>query len=300
MFSPQELYLTLLVVDENDVFFQAFVNSVLFCTAFHFAFRAMFKRYFGPSYYQMDKSSRIFLSEKIISTLHGLLVGLLSLKMVWYDGVYEDDVLHAWHPLLSWLFGISSGYEVYDMMTMYLQHDQGILMWIHHTVILIGYQISMRTHTLSFLAALLLVTELTCLPSNLHWYLKVLSRKDTRAFHFNQGLRLWSFVLLRLFIVPYAFYRLYLQREEFVDNPLWFQLATVLITGTLGFMNVHWTYTMWVLYRKREKLWQTRLRHRKMNENESECKGNSKDHLSKNLNEGNAPSDDLTARKKKR
>eukprot|EP01094_Clydonella_sp_ATCC50884_P017678 TRINITY_DN3121_c0_g2_i1.p1 TRINITY_DN3121_c0_g2~~TRINITY_DN3121_c0_g2_i1.p1 ORF type:complete len:296 (+),score=112.06 TRINITY_DN3121_c0_g2_i1:268-1155(+) len=250
----------LITMDENDVFWHAFTTAFLLCVAFHFAFRAFFKRYFRDAYYTLNKSDRISLAEKTMSTAHGLLVGILAIKLIWVDDVWKEDVVDAWHPLLAWLFGTSSGYEVYDMLTMYFQYDQGILMWIHHLVIVLGYQICLTTHLMSFMAVLLLITELTVLPSNIHWYLKVLGKKDTRAFHFNQGLRLWSFVVLRLFMVPYALTRLYFERERFLELSLWVQCTAIGIACTLGYMNLHWTRLLWKIYQKRERLWQTRLR----------------------------------------
>ena len=50
--------------EELDVFWQALVNSLLLCTAFHFTFRAFFKRYFRDFYYTLDKTQRISLAEK--------------------------------------------------------------------------------------------------------------------------------------------------------------------------------------------------------------------------------------------
>jgi len=117
-----------------------------------------------------------------------------------------------------------------------------------------------RYHKLAFVASLMLITELTVLPSNVHWYLKVMGKKDTRAFHFNQGLRLWSYIGLRLWTAPFAFYRLWQQWEQFMQEELFLRAAACIITVLLGAMNLHWTYLMFRLYRKRERLYQTRER----------------------------------------
>lgn len=104
----------------------------------------------------------------------------------------------------------------------------------------------------------MLITELTVLPSNLHWYLKTFRKKDTRLFHFNQGLRLWSFIILRLSTPPYVWYNLYSHLDEFYEQPILIRYAVYVITLSLSMMNVYWTWTMFTLYRKRVPLNQKR------------------------------------------
>jgi hypothetical protein len=38
---------------------------------------------------------------------------------------------------------MSTGYEIYDIITMIFQKDPDIIMWVHHSIIIIGYQIVM-------------------------------------------------------------------------------------------------------------------------------------------------------------
>lgn len=97
----------------------------------------------------------------------------------------------------------------------------------------------------------MMVTELTVVPSNLHWYLKIFGFKDTRVFHFNQGLRLWSFVALRLTTPPYIFYHLYRSIDLVFQQPALIRYALYVIVSLLSLMNVYWTAAMFVLYRKR-------------------------------------------------
>lgn len=107
---------------------------------------------------------------------------------------------------------------------------------------------------MAFVATVLLITELTVLPSNAHWYIKYMGGQDTRAFHFNQGLRMWSFVLLRLFTVPTIYILFAIHYQDFLNEDLIVQVAAVIISALLGFMNVNWTKTMVLLYRKRTRL----------------------------------------------
>lgn len=113
----------------------------------------------------------------------------------------------------------------------------------------------------------MLITELTVLPGNLHWYLKVFKRKATRLFHFNQGLRLWSFLLLRLPIPIYGFYKIYENFDEFKNENYVARSTVYTVMTLLSIMNVYWTKTMFVLYMNRTTLKQQLEKERKLKEN---------------------------------
>jgi hypothetical protein len=69
-------------------------------------------------------------------------------------------------------------------------------------------------------------------------------------------------VLLRLFTAPYAFYRLAQQWEQFMQEILFLRITALIFTLLLGAMNLNWTWTMFKLYRKRERLVETRQKQR--------------------------------------
>jgi hypothetical protein len=97
----------------------------------------------------------------------------------------------------------------------------------------------------------MLVTELTVIPSNLHWYLKTFKLKVTRIFHFNQAVRLWSFIILRLPIPVYVLYKLMTEFDRFQEQVAIARYAVWISLSLLSLMNVYWTYQMILLYRNR-------------------------------------------------
>ena len=78
--------------------------------------------------------------------------------------------------------------------------------------------------------------------------------KSTRLFHFNQGLRLWSFVFIRLCVPTYVGYILFLERDRFVLEHYVAVTAVSVIVPLLFAMNLYWTQAMIVLYTKRTTL----------------------------------------------
>lgn len=111
----------------------------------------------------------------------------------------------------------------------------------------------------------MLITELTVLPSNLHWYLKVFKKKVTRAFHFNQGVRLISFIILRLPIPCYVFYQIYLHFDQFAQEHFIGRYAVYIIVSLLALMNIYWTKTMFTLFVNRKTLKQELEKLKKQN-----------------------------------
>ena len=100
----------------------------------------------------------------------------------------------------------------------------------------------------------MLITELTVIPNNLHWYFKTLKYTMTRAFHFNYALRMWSFILIRLPAPTYVFYKIFVNQELF-SQEIWIaRYAFYIIVSLLSMMNVYWTRTMIYLYVNRTTL----------------------------------------------
>eukprot|EP01095_Lingulamoeba_sp_RSL-Kostka_P012061 TRINITY_DN4722_c0_g1_i1.p1 TRINITY_DN4722_c0_g1~~TRINITY_DN4722_c0_g1_i1.p1 ORF type:complete len:375 (+),score=64.53 TRINITY_DN4722_c0_g1_i1:24-1127(+) len=233
------------------IFFISISFSIF--TLIHFASRSMWRKFY-KGYDNLSLSDRIALSEKVNSTIHGLVVGIWSINLVFIENLWKEDIIKIFPNATDWVLCFSIGYEIYDLGAMAVQRSDPLEMWIHHYAMILGYTLCMWYKRMSFCCIILLVTELTVVPSNLHWYMKIFAVKDTRAFHFNQGLRLWSFVFFRIFTVPYIFYRVYHQFDDMFNEDMIIILATLTIPLLLGGLNVYWTWTLQHLYRKRTRL----------------------------------------------
>lgn len=232
--------------------------SLVFHILVHYVARCSF-RYLVPGYYGIPYNTRVALSEKVLSSIHGFVLGTAGVNLVIIQRYWQTNIFSGYPPILDYIYCFSCGYELYDLGTMILQdiavpkYNENVF-WIHHSSMLIGYTLVMFKKKMAFVATVLLITELTVLPSNAHWYIKYMGGQDTRAFHFNQGLRMWSFVFLRLFTVPTIYILFAIHYQDFLNEDLIVQVAAVIISALLGFMNVNWTKTMVLLYRKRTRL----------------------------------------------
>ena len=110
-------------------------------------------------------------NQQICSTVHALIVGLSSIQLVFLSSAWADENIVTHHPTaVDWVLSISIGYELYDLVAMAIQRTDPLGMWLHHFGMIIGFSACIVTTRASFICVLLLVTELTCIPSNFHWY----------------------------------------------------------------------------------------------------------------------------------
>jgi len=170
------------------------------------------------------------------------------------DETFQHNLIDGYSPWCDIIMSFSMGYEFYDILVMYLQGGAGVPMYIHHLSLCVAFLLSFTHKKHAFVAVIMLITELTVLPSNLHWYLKVLKRKSTRLFHFNQGVRLWSFIILRLPVPCYVFYQIYLHFDTFAHEHIIGRYAVYIIVSLLALMNIYWTRMMFILYINRTTL----------------------------------------------
>jgi hypothetical protein len=85
----------------------------------------------------------VFQRCRINSSIHGFLCGTIALKLIAVDRIWAHDVIDTYCDKLNWVYAMSTGYEIYDIITMIFQKDPDIIMWVHHSIIIIGYQIVM-------------------------------------------------------------------------------------------------------------------------------------------------------------
>ena len=254
-FSVIRNFPTWLVTTRGQQFVEIFVAAFIVCVVLHFLAWVIIKRFFSPELYKkMSVRDSWFLGQKIPSSLHAFGVGSIAIYIIWIERVFVNDHFDGYSYSCDFIMAFSLAYEIYDIFVMYIQTGASPVMFIHHYALCIAYLLSFSHKKFAFVAVAMLITELTVLPSNLHWYLKELKMKSTRLFHFNQGVRLWSFVFIRLFVPLYVAYVLFLERERFVNEHYVAVYAVVIIVPLLFAMNIYWTQAMIVLYTKRTTL----------------------------------------------
>jgi len=254
-FNVVKNFYTWLITTRGQKFVEIFVVVFVICVVLHLISWILIKKFFSPELYKkMSVRDSWFLGQKIPSSMHAFGVGAMAVYILWVERVFVNDYFDGYSFSCDLIMAFSLAYEIYDIFIMYIQTGASPVMFIHHYALCIAYLLSFSHKKFAFVAVAMLLTELTVLPSNLHWYLKEFKMKSTRLFHFNQGLRLWSFVFIRLLVPLYVAYVLFLESERFINENIVAVTAVTIIVPLLFAMNIYWTQAMIVLYAKRTTL----------------------------------------------
>ena len=95
----------------------------------------------------------------------------------------------------------------------------------------------------------MLVTELTVIPSNIHWYCKTFQLKESFLFRLNKIMRIVSFLGLRLWAGPFIFATILVFQIDLFYSLHWFgKFIIIFFPALLTALNWYWTYMMWKLF----------------------------------------------------
>eukprot|EP01095_Lingulamoeba_sp_RSL-Kostka_P000983 TRINITY_DN1132_c0_g1_i1.p1 TRINITY_DN1132_c0_g1~~TRINITY_DN1132_c0_g1_i1.p1 ORF type:complete len:329 (+),score=72.41 TRINITY_DN1132_c0_g1_i1:128-1114(+) len=226
-----------------------FVSFFVFW-GFHLLARVIIKALVSHKVYSsLSQRNRFFLAQKVCSSIHGAATAIIAVKLLFIDRLFDNDIIDSYNVWCDILFALSFGYEVYDFFIMYIQTGAAYLMYVHHAALLLAYFLIVTHKKTAFVGVTMLITEFTVVPSNIHWYFKIFKKRYSRIFHFNQGLRLWSFLALRLTCPPLAYYGLIRQFDQLYHEEVYIiYIACFGLVSLLTIMNIHWTRLMFGLY----------------------------------------------------
>ncbi|KAI9164215.1 hypothetical protein H9P43_008032 [Blastocladiella emersonii ATCC 22665] len=236
-------------------------------TVSHVIVDGVWRRAMPAHYKSLSRRDRIYLAEKIASSVNALVVSGLAYKSIFVDGDYDADTMHPYPLTAHRAFVHLCGYTMYDLGTMWLQGGDHWSMWAHHTMSLYGTALITYLRNPSFYPLLFGVSEITALANNVVWYLQTL-RPASRAMPYVLTARAAAFTFCRVWIGPYALYRAYtnaardvaLGSAPTVWQALWAQwsgktadviplaaVATAFNVLLLTYMNAGWTVAVWKL-----------------------------------------------------
>ncbi|KAJ3112472.1 hypothetical protein HDU96_004519 [Phlyctochytrium bullatum] len=156
----------------------------------------------------LNKAERIYISEKVCSTINGVVTAFIGLKSLYFFRDYSrqirDPFRHAaaltvsaphmvsrWHAArrvggwinmytkdFDWVFPWYLGYTLYDMGTMWFQEPKSHwTMWVHHFMGAYGALGMMFGRQMSIFPVYFMVTEATAVFHNMVWYYQTFFEK---------------------------------------------------------------------------------------------------------------------------
>jgi hypothetical protein len=131
--------------------------------------------------------------------------------------------------------------------------------WGHHILEFIGSAFCMYYQEGVFFPALFFITELTTLPTNIHWYLQNFKLKDSSPmwksiYTTNLAFRGLAFLLCRSWVAPvcalrgFYVYGANVFLAKFQEMPIIVQIGVCFNILFFGFLNTNWCYMVVVRF----------------------------------------------------
>ncbi|KAI8591335.1 hypothetical protein BDZ88DRAFT_49446 [Geranomyces variabilis] len=162
--------------------------------ALHVIAAAAVRHKLDPS--SLSRSDRIFLAEKLPSTVSAFLTAVPSIvlhsRLPW-----RNDLITPYPRLLDRILAQHIGYTLYDLAIMAYAGGQHPTAWIHHILGILGTALMRHYRTAAYFPAVFLPTEITVVSTNFLWILQKLGKDDGKAFSWALVLRAILFCLVR-------------------------------------------------------------------------------------------------------
>lgn len=125
---------------------------------------------------RMSFYERVNLGEKLSSTINGLVLGISGLKMILFDGAFNDtrSIFHEYPPELTTILSSYVGYTAYDLTTMLLTRGDPVMMWVHHLLGFGGAYFSMKFRRAVYFPTAFLISEITVFGVNIVWLMRIM------------------------------------------------------------------------------------------------------------------------------
>ncbi|PVF99692.1 hypothetical protein CPB86DRAFT_783311 [Serendipita vermifera] len=145
--------------------------SAALCTGMHLVVSPLWRKALGEQkYLSLKRREQLYLAEKTISSINGIITGGLAVYAV-ASGSWRGDIIYPYPKSAHYALAFFTGYSIYDTSVMAIGAHEPMIMWLHHVCGVAGAAGMMYYRRLAFFPIMFAITELTVLPFNLIWYL---------------------------------------------------------------------------------------------------------------------------------
>ncbi|XP_042200675.1 TLC domain-containing protein 4-B-like [Callorhinchus milii] len=201
----------------------------------------------SPGYKLLSEVQKTEWNSRCVSTLHALLVGSLSLYILWFDEAVNRDPVWGDPKLVKVNIAIASGYLINDLVLL-LCHWTTIgdgFFLCHHLAALYAYQYVLNRGLLPYFANFRLIAELSTPFVNQRWFFEVLGFPRTKTLAMLNGVAMaGTFFLVRIAVIPSYYHKVVdtFGTEGFERLGLGPQCAWLTSSISLDVLNVIWMY----------------------------------------------------------
>lgn len=142
-------------------------------------------------------------------------------------------------PVLYIYYALLMGYETYDIKNcIAIKMPSGV---IHHLVLMFILPMAWSITSLSLLAVWMCsLTYLSNIPAHLRSFMAHLHLRDTKIYEYNKQLWWYSYIVLRLFYIPW-----FSSQMWFLRDPIMVQGSKFLLTTYFCSMMVHYALSLY-------------------------------------------------------
>ncbi|KAL9241689.1 hypothetical protein vseg_015769 [Gypsophila vaccaria] len=198
-------------------------------------------------YSSLPKMKQVEWDNRIISTLHAMVITALSFYLAFWSDLYADDqdrgsVLFRSSAFSTFVLGVSVGYFISDisMITWFYPALGGMEYMLHHFLSMAALVYAMLTGEGQFYTLLALLSELTTPGINLRWYLDAVGMKRSKAYVANGVGVFLTWLVARIFLFIYVFYHIFTHYNQIKELSEIGYYLTLISPCVLGALNLMW------------------------------------------------------------
>ncbi|CAB1341952.1 unnamed protein product [Coregonus sp. 'balchen'] len=186
-------------------------------------------------------------SQRLVSTVHALIVGLFCLYILWFDDAVNADPVWGEPGLVKLNVAITCGYLLYDLVLLATNWStMGDSFFVcHHLAALYAYGYVLSRGVLPYFANFRLISELSTPFVNQRWFYEVLKYPRSDRLVVANGMAMAVvFFMVRIFVMPPYWARVFstFGTEAFERLGIGAQVAWITSCIALDILNTIWMY----------------------------------------------------------
>ncbi|KAK9749714.1 hypothetical protein RND81_02G145600 [Saponaria officinalis] len=198
-------------------------------------------------YQCLPRMKQVEWDNRIISTLHAMVITALAFYLAFWSDLYADDqhrgsFLFRSSALSTFVLGVSVGYFISDisMILWFYPALGGMEYLLHHLLSMAALVYAMLNREGQFYTLLALLSELTTPGINLRWYLDAVGMKRSKAYVANGVAVFFTWLVARIFLFIYVFYHIYTHFNQIKQLSEFGYYLTLISPCVLGALNLMW------------------------------------------------------------
>eukprot|EP00163_Fabomonas_tropica_P011732 TRINITY_DN225_c0_g4_i6.p1 TRINITY_DN225_c0_g4~~TRINITY_DN225_c0_g4_i6.p1 ORF type:complete len:296 (+),score=31.18 TRINITY_DN225_c0_g4_i6:10-897(+) len=174
----------------------------------------------SPGYRALKRQDQVGWSTRVASTIHAVVVTLLSLYTLWTETVLYEQPLLARTGLGEVAMCITIGYLLGDFVLIVLHFDTldtpslNRQTMLHHVCGIVGFAVCLQYGACQYFGLFRLLSEASTPFLNARWFLDKLQLKQSRLYMFNGVLLAAVFFQSRIFVMPLYWHRMWVFRDQ--------------------------------------------------------------------------------------